>query len=600
MPIPALLAAAPGLIKAGASLFGAGKRKRAEAEAQKRFDQQQANLENFQFENPYANQENVYEDQTVNQEQFAGQRQQNQQNLANVLESAQDSGNFNPQQFAQLAQQQEAGISQQIGQQERQNQQQALGEQSRLNTAEAQGAANLQQQQHGQVQQQFNLGQQNLAQAQQARQQATQDLVGGIAGAAGAFGSAHFDPKAVAGRQAARAAKETPTQRMKDNPLKRLYGETPFKQDPDAELKAAMEAHKKRGKSTFQSNKLAKFYGGEGSSASADFFNEQFEKYKQKHGPDASKKAFGDLYRADLDEEGGYANPYSQARGDFYDKNDAEQAAAIEQLRTQQSETFGGLDPIEQARRNQQLGQFFKKNEANLHAFGDKEKKALRALNQGNFRGDVDTSALTSYLERQGGATGSGRGAANASDIQKLLQSRYASPVQRNGDDKKKKSARQRYNELRKQGVEAGHRRFDEETAHITEDVGDLRRGAVMSQNAGSLTDPYNLNSSKDIWKSMGYTRKQAREMAKQEKEQQGDQPDPWKIVKELKKEYLKDPDNPELEARLLEALTERQNRSRQNAEIQRARGVFSRKKDDAPTKRSPLYRMFKMKYRGM
>ena len=49
MPIPALLAAAPGLIQAGASLFGSGKRKRAEAAAQERYDASRAELENFQF-----------------------------------------------------------------------------------------------------------------------------------------------------------------------------------------------------------------------------------------------------------------------------------------------------------------------------------------------------------------------------------------------------------------------------------------------------------------------------------------------------------------------------------------------------------------------
>ena len=227
MPIPALLAAAPGLIKAGASLFGAGKRKRAEAQAQERFAKSQADLQNFQFENPYANQENVFEDATVNQQQAQFEAQQADQTGAQTLDAitAGGGGGGGATALANslLANKQQASAS--IGQQERQNQSASLQNQASLNQQEAQGAATLQGQQHGQIQQGFNLAQQDLSQAQAARQQATSDLVGGLAGAAGSFAGAHFDPAAVAGRQAARAAKDAPVLRMEDNPLKRLYAD---------------------------------------------------------------------------------------------------------------------------------------------------------------------------------------------------------------------------------------------------------------------------------------------------------------------------------------------------------------------------------------
>ena len=78
------------------------------------------------------------------------------------------------------------------------------------------------------MQQSFNLNQQDLAQAQQARQAATQDLVGGLSGAAGAFGASHFSDANVAARQAKRAAKDTPNSRLKD-----LYEDSPAKRNGD-------------------------------------------------------------------------------------------------------------------------------------------------------------------------------------------------------------------------------------------------------------------------------------------------------------------------------------------------------------------------------
>lgn len=229
MPIPALLAAAPGLIKAGASLFGSGKRKRAEQEAQARFDQQQAALENFQFENPYANQENVYEDATINQQATQVQQQTAAGNQANLADLAAQ-GLLDPSKVASAQLQSQQQIGADIARQEQGIQQRALGEQSRLNTAEAQGAANLQQQQFGQTQQQFNLAQQGLANAQSARQAATQDLVGGLAGAAGAFGASHFSDESVAARQANRAARaeDSPANRLKD-----LYSDSPSMKNGD-------------------------------------------------------------------------------------------------------------------------------------------------------------------------------------------------------------------------------------------------------------------------------------------------------------------------------------------------------------------------------
>ena len=198
MPIPALLAAAPGLIQAGASLFGGKKRREAERNAQARFDQTKAQLENFQFENPYANQENVFEDATINLDASNFQAQQEDNTLAAGLDSfvASGGGGGGAQAFAQAALQSAGGRSADIARQEQQNQARALGHQATLNQQEAQGAETLQSNLHGQVQQNYNLHQQDLQQAQAARKEATNNLIGGVTSAlGGAIGAGAFSGK---------------------------------------------------------------------------------------------------------------------------------------------------------------------------------------------------------------------------------------------------------------------------------------------------------------------------------------------------------------------------------------------------------------------
>ena len=219
MPVSALLAAAPGLIKAGASLFGGGKRRRAEQEAQAKFAQQQEALENFQFQNPYKNLENTAEDLTVNQQAAQFEAQQADASLANIADQAAQSGG--PVDWTALAGQglqQKQQSSASIAQQEAANQAAAARQAAANQSAEAGGEATLQTQRHGQIQQQFNLAQQQLSDAQAARQQARADLVGGIADSVGA----------VAGGIADGTVKN-PFKRLQslysDGPMKRTEGE---------------------------------------------------------------------------------------------------------------------------------------------------------------------------------------------------------------------------------------------------------------------------------------------------------------------------------------------------------------------------------------
>ena len=192
MPIPALLAAAPGLLQAGASLFGGGKRRREQRAAQQQFDADQAALRNFQFENPYANLENTAEDLTVNQQAAQFQAQEANRGLAQGLDAivAGGGGGGGAQAIAQAALQSSQGISADIARQETANQFERAKQAATNQLREAQGFQTLQNQQYGQAQQNLGQSQQRLSAANAARQQATQSLVSGLGSAVGGFAGA--------------------------------------------------------------------------------------------------------------------------------------------------------------------------------------------------------------------------------------------------------------------------------------------------------------------------------------------------------------------------------------------------------------------------
>ena len=216
MAIPALLAAAPGLIKAGASLFGGKKRRRAEQQAQAAQTAAKERVQNFQFKNPYANLENTAEDLTVNQQATNVQAQQTDQALAQGLDAitAGGGGGGDAQAIANAALQSKQNISADLAGQEAGIQQQVASQAAANQSAEAQGAANVQQQQFGQAQQGFNIANTELGAAKDARAQARQDLVGGLSSAAGAGISALQN----------KTNTPSPVARLNHSALKRMYG----------------------------------------------------------------------------------------------------------------------------------------------------------------------------------------------------------------------------------------------------------------------------------------------------------------------------------------------------------------------------------------
>ena len=187
MPLPLLAAAAPGLIQAGASLFGAGKRKKEQAAAQRQFDADSAAVRNFQFENPNANLENTAEDLTINQQASQFQAQQNDASLSQGLDQFVQSGGGGggAQAFAQAALQAKQGISADIAGQESANQALRAQQAAANQTAEAQGALALQNQQHSQLTANQGQSGQRLGAANASIQQAKSAFASGLGSAAG-------------------------------------------------------------------------------------------------------------------------------------------------------------------------------------------------------------------------------------------------------------------------------------------------------------------------------------------------------------------------------------------------------------------------------
>jgi len=186
-------------------IVGGRARRREQAAAKKELAQRRQAYESFQFQNPYANMQNVYEDATINQQQAQFEAQQQQQGLANVMGNLQQAaGGSGIASLAQaMAQQQSSNLqraSASIGMQEQQLQSAKLAEASRLQNLEAQGAAQKEAQEFGRTETLFGMAQQRKAAADEARRQATQSLVGGIGELAGAAAGIAIGGTGVGGK----------------------------------------------------------------------------------------------------------------------------------------------------------------------------------------------------------------------------------------------------------------------------------------------------------------------------------------------------------------------------------------------------------------
>jgi len=171
-------------------IIGSKKRKREQRRAQANYDQQLQRLEGMDTSNPYANLENTYEDLTVNTQEAEMLAGQQQQSLANTMGNLQGAaGGSGIAALAQsMANQQSQNLqaaTASIGQQESRNQQLAAGQAAELQQAERKGEIMSRQMEASKVSGMLNRAGQRLSAANQARQAATNQIMGGVGELAG-------------------------------------------------------------------------------------------------------------------------------------------------------------------------------------------------------------------------------------------------------------------------------------------------------------------------------------------------------------------------------------------------------------------------------
>jgi hypothetical protein len=197
MPIPPALIV--GGVKALSSIaggiIGSKKRKAEQRAAQANYNMKLQRLEGMDTSNPYANQENTFEDLTVNTQEADMLAQQQQQSLANTMDSLQGAaGGSGIAALAQsMANQQSQNLQQataSIGQQEQANQQMQAQQASKMQDNMAKGDMMSRQMEASKVTGMLGRAGQRLSAANQARQAATNSIMGGageIAGMAASF-----------------------------------------------------------------------------------------------------------------------------------------------------------------------------------------------------------------------------------------------------------------------------------------------------------------------------------------------------------------------------------------------------------------------------
>ena len=171
------------------------KRKREERAAQREYDRYKTQLENRDTSNPYANMENTMEDLTVNTQAADMANQQQQQALANTMDSMQGAAGGSgvaalAQAMAGQASRNAQSASADIAQQEQANQMAERNMAGQLQSQERQGELMSRQMEQQKTNTLLGMAQGRLGAAKAARQQATQAIVGGIGQVAGSFASA--------------------------------------------------------------------------------------------------------------------------------------------------------------------------------------------------------------------------------------------------------------------------------------------------------------------------------------------------------------------------------------------------------------------------
>ena len=175
--------------KIGIGLAGRKKKKDALKKAQGQYDMQRQAFENMDTSNLYMDQENVYEDMTVNTQQADFAKSQAMQSQANIMDQfGQSAGGSGIAALAQAMAGQQAQQAQQasvsIGEQERANQAKERNMAATIQQNQIQGEYDKRQNELGKIDTMMQLTGQDLQAAQAAKAQSDQMLISGIGDAA--------------------------------------------------------------------------------------------------------------------------------------------------------------------------------------------------------------------------------------------------------------------------------------------------------------------------------------------------------------------------------------------------------------------------------
>ena len=172
-------------------IIGHKKRKAEQATAKGQYESDMANFRGLDTSNPFLNQENVYEDLTVNTQAADFTAQQQNQGMANMMGSMnQAAGGSGIAAMAQTLANQQSQNAQQasvsIGQQEAGNQMAERQMAGSLQNQERQGELMSRDMERGQTETELGMSQNRLGAANMARQEATQAIIGGVGNIASA------------------------------------------------------------------------------------------------------------------------------------------------------------------------------------------------------------------------------------------------------------------------------------------------------------------------------------------------------------------------------------------------------------------------------
>ena len=172
-------------------IIGHKKRKAEQATAKGQYESDMANFRGLDTSNPFLNQENVYEDLTVNTQAADFTAQQQNQGMANIMGSMnQAAGGSGIAAMAQTLANQQSQNAQQasvsIGQQEAGNQMAERQMAGSLQNQERQGELMSRDMERNQTETELGMSQNRLSAANMARQEATQAIIGGVGNIASA------------------------------------------------------------------------------------------------------------------------------------------------------------------------------------------------------------------------------------------------------------------------------------------------------------------------------------------------------------------------------------------------------------------------------